>query len=282
MNEVEAYIRQRAPLYGVSPDVAVQVALGEGGLRNPFRHGEGPAPRSQDPRLGALENSYGPFQLYISGTGAGLGDRAMRAGIDPRTNWKGGVDYALNEVSQKGWGQWYGAKAKGITGFEGVSRRPGEAPAPYGTGIGSVMDGMKGDEHIVPAGYSTRPQGPVEAAGGGYGSDPVNPAMQPPLASAGSGLPSVAPGQAGAFPEPPVAAPAQSKTKKFLDALSAGGMAAAKDMGAMQPPRHGPAVATPAARFDQGDTPTIDPQQAEAQRQMLAMAMQRLNSGRLF
>src|SRR4051812_38646908 len=120
ISPVEQYIRQRAQALGIDPNVAVKVAHGEGGLQNPFRHGEGPAPRSQAAGLGATENSYGPFQLYVSGTGAGLGDRALAAGVDPRKNWQGGVDYALNEAKQKGWGQWYGAKAQGITGMMGI------------------------------------------------------------------------------------------------------------------------------------------------------------------
>lgn len=120
--DIEGYIRKAAIARGIDPDIAVRVARGEGGLSNPFRHGEGPAPRSQLSSYGKLENSYGPFQLYISGTDAGLGDRALAAGIDPRNNWQGGVDFALDEVNRKGWGQWYGAKAAGITGMEGVSK----------------------------------------------------------------------------------------------------------------------------------------------------------------
>jgi hypothetical protein len=223
VSEVEAYIRQRAPLYGVDPDYAVRVARGEGGLHNPFRHGEGPAPRSQDPRFGKLENSYGPFQLYVSGTGAGLGDRALAAGIDPT---------------------------------------------------------KKGDEAMHPAGYSTRPQGPVEAAGGGYGSDPVNPAMQPPQAGGRNGLASVMAGQAGG---PPGAAPAPKK-KGFLaslgEGLSAMGDAYGSGGGGGGPMR---SVAPQAARLDAAaPVAPFDTQQADQQRQMLALAIQRLNSGRLF
>lgn len=119
-NDLEAYIIRSALAHKIDPQVALRVARGEGGLNNPFRHGEGPAPRTQDPRLGHLENSYGPFQLYVSGNGAGLGDRAVAAGIDPSKNWQGGVDYALAEAQKKGWGQWYGAKAAGITGMMGI------------------------------------------------------------------------------------------------------------------------------------------------------------------
>lgn len=133
---LEAYIRQAAQKYGIDPNVAVKVASGEGGLNDPFRRGQGPAPRTQAPGFGATENSFGPFQLYVSGTGAGLGDRALAAGIDPRKDWQAGVDFALKEASQKGWGQWYGAKAQGITGMQGIAGNP----------YAGMPDGPKGQE----------------------------------------------------------------------------------------------------------------------------------------
>lgn len=145
MATVEEYIRYAAAQRGIDPDVAVRVAQREGGLKDPFRRGEGPAPRSQAAEFGATENSFGPLQLYISGNNAGLGDRAVAAGIDPRKDWKGGVDFALDEVARKGWGQWYGAKAAGITGMMGVgsNAKPiGASPSPYA----GMADGPKGQE----------------------------------------------------------------------------------------------------------------------------------------
>lgn len=150
MTELEDYIRQAAIARKIDPSIALRVAGGEGGLQNPFRHGEGPAPKSQAPGFGALENSFGPFQLYVSGTGAGLGDRAVAAGIDPRKNWQGGVDFALDEAKRAGWGQWYGAKAAGITGMMGIGGAPGPAvatmtgaspitPSPGGTGVATTQ-----------------------------------------------------------------------------------------------------------------------------------------------
>ncbi|MBZ9706057.1 hypothetical protein LB543_04900 [Mesorhizobium sp. ESP7-2] len=126
---VTDYIIRAAQSRGIDPNVALRVANGEGGVKNPFRHGEGPAPRSQAPGLGPLENSFGPFQLYVSGTGAGLGDRAVAAGIDPRKNWQGGIDFALDEAKRAGWSQWYGAKAAGITGRMGIGGEPGPSIA---------------------------------------------------------------------------------------------------------------------------------------------------------
>lgn len=114
MNEVEAYIRQDAIARGLDPDYEVRVAQAEGGLDNPYQHGLGAAPASQDPALGKTENSYGPFQLYVSGNNAGLGDAALAAGVDPRTNWKAGVDFALDTIKKVGHGQWYGARKIGL------------------------------------------------------------------------------------------------------------------------------------------------------------------------
>lgn len=133
-NNLSDYIVQAAIARGIDPNVALKVAGGEGGLSNPFRHGEGPAPRTQAPGFGQLENSFGPFQLYISGNGAGLGDRALAAGIDPRKNWQGGIDFALDEAKRAGWGQWYGAKAAGITGRMGIGGEAGPGPGPAAPG----------------------------------------------------------------------------------------------------------------------------------------------------
>lgn len=124
MTPLEMYIRQAAASRGINPDIAVRVASAEGGLNNPFRHGEGPAPSSQAPGLGSTENSYGPFQLYISGTGAGLGDKALAAGIDPRKDWQAGVNFALDQAKAQGWSPWYGARAAGITGMTGIGNTP--------------------------------------------------------------------------------------------------------------------------------------------------------------
>jgi hypothetical protein len=134
--ELVNYIRASAIARGIDPEVALRVARSEGGLNDPFRHAEGPRPRSQLKSLGDRENAHGPFQLYISGTGAGLGDRAIAAGVDPRKDWRAGVDFALDEVARKGWSQWYGAAKAGIGNFQGVK---GAKPVgKYGTTITSA------------------------------------------------------------------------------------------------------------------------------------------------
>jgi hypothetical protein len=105
---------------------------------------------------------------------------------------------------------------------------------------------------------TARPAGPVEAAGGGAGSDIPAAAVAAPAAS-----------------------PAAPTTMWQRIAKNIGKMGPAGGIGDIQ--RTGGIPAAPAAaRLDQGETPTIDPQGAEMQRQMLAAAMARLNSGRLF
>jgi hypothetical protein len=148
MGPIETYIRARAPLYGIDPDIAVRVAKSEGGLTDPFRQSDVWSKEA------GRERSYGPFQLYIDG---GLGNRALAAGIDPRKNWQGGVDFALAEAGKKGWGQWYGAAKAGIGDFDGIKGYTGTGPTgagttltsnPYGNGTNVFGPGQTG----LPAG----------------------------------------------------------------------------------------------------------------------------------
>lgn len=248
--ELVAYIRQAAIKRGIDPDVAVRVARSEGGLSNPFRHGEGPAPKGQDPRYGSLENSYGPFQLYVSGRGAGLGDRAMAAGIDPSRNWQAGVDFALDEVTRKGWGQWYGAKGQGITGMMGVNGNP----APVAQRPNATSPQMATD--------MASPGNPVIAAGR-QGGGVQGPDMPPDIAAQ----------------QQQVADASKPEWRKKLAKMMAGYKAPAV---AKTDPSGMGGFSTPAARVDSPDFAPIDANQVAQQRQDLAMAMQRLNSGKLW
>jgi hypothetical protein len=114
---IEAYIRQSALRQGIDPDIAVRVARSEGGLSDLVR-------QSDVYKNGVREQSYGPFQLYLGG---GLGNRALKAGIDPRNpehGWKA-IDFALAEAKNRGWGQWYGAAKAGIGDWQGIGGRGG-------------------------------------------------------------------------------------------------------------------------------------------------------------
>ena len=176
MTPIEEYIRARAPAYWIDPDVAVRVALSEGGLDDPFR-------QSDVVRGGKREESYGPFQLLMNG---GVGAKALADGIDPRKNWQGGVDYALAEASNKGWGQWYGAKKVGIGNWEGIRGRTGEGP----TGAGTTL------------------AGPPKPGG----TNVFTPGMQTGLPVSGTPAPGA----------PPVSAPADSILEQLLGASSSG------------------------------------------------------------
>ena len=124
--EVEGYIRQAAAARGIDPDIAVRVANSEGGM-TPARRG-----------TFKTGSSWWPFQLHYGGQGyeelgnvAGMGNRfTAETGYQPGdpNAWQAATDFALNEVQKKGWGQWYGAQAQGITGFQGVNREGPSIP----------------------------------------------------------------------------------------------------------------------------------------------------------
>jgi hypothetical protein len=120
MTEVEAYIRAGAIARGIDPDVAVRIAQTEGGLNDPYRMSQVKTGE------GKTEDSVGPFQLYFGG---GLGNAALAAGVDPKKDWKGGVDFALDTAARKkSWADWHGARDNNIpndAGFTDKSRAIG-------------------------------------------------------------------------------------------------------------------------------------------------------------
>jgi hypothetical protein len=178
MTEIERYIRQAAIARGIDPDIAVRIAMAEGGLANPTQ-------QSNVVKGGRRETSFGPFQLRIGG---GLGDRALAAGIDPRNaeDWRAGVDFALDEAARKGWGQWYGARDNGIANNAGLVNAH-----PIGTTLNSAP--YRGN---IPGGIAT----PVAKPYGGYIPGGIQP---PPEAGAPVATPpsTGAPGLAGLFGE---------------------------------------------------------------------------------
>lgn len=115
----EQYIRQAAIARGIDPDIAVRVAKSEGGVNGYIQ--------SRVKKNGAQEPSFGPFQLLVGGGGSGfpegMGNQMIReTGLDPRDprNAQASIDFALDQAKNKGWGQWYGAKAIGVTGKHGI------------------------------------------------------------------------------------------------------------------------------------------------------------------
>lgn len=130
MNEIQQYIIEAAKSRGMDPNAVLRAVNSEGGTSDPFR-------QSDVITRGRREPSYGPLQLLIGGEGtgfpSGLGNAALAAGIDPRKDWKGGVDFALDTVAKEGWSQWYGPKNIGMGRWEGV-----KGAKPMGTTINST------------------------------------------------------------------------------------------------------------------------------------------------
>jgi len=135
MNEIEARIRERAPHFGIDPNVAVAVANSEA-LRvfNP----------GVPDRGGDEGSSFGPFQFHYAGISpnmpnAGMGDDFTKAtGLDARdsSTWPQQVDFALEQASKVGWKPWMGAKNTGIGDWEGIT---GGQPASALAGMMSTV-----------------------------------------------------------------------------------------------------------------------------------------------
>lgn len=129
MNEIEQFIRTEAARRGINGDIAVEVAESEGSVTEVARRG-----------TFDTGSSWWPYQLHYGGAGyeylgttAGMGNTfTERTGWgpgDPRA-WKDSIRYALDHAWRYGWGAWYGAKARGITGFRGIDLNSGWAGTP--------------------------------------------------------------------------------------------------------------------------------------------------------
>jgi len=193
-------------------------------------------------KSGAEEPSFGAFQLY---TGGGLGNQFQKeTGLDPSDpkNEKATIDYALKTAAKVGWGPWHGAKNTGIGEFEGIGGASPEKTAATAAGATPVSEGG-------PA-VSDAPQAAASGDTGGFLDKLKN-----PKSGASEGL-----GEA-------------------ISGLGQAVTGAGKGLYDTAPSRAAPAApaAAPAAVV-----PLVDPKVAETQRQQLAMAMQRLNSGRLY
>lgn len=161
---IEQYIRQAAQARGINPDIAVAVAKSEGGLNDPYRQAEAILSYGR-------EQSYGPFQLHLP---KGLGKEALAAGVDPRKDWQGGVNFALDAAKRGGWGPWFGAKKIGITGMEGIN---GGAGLPGKVG-GDSMVARNFDPQV--AGQTSTPMAAAPFSFGGgllAGQNPINPEL---------------------------------------------------------------------------------------------------------
>ncbi|WP_020493659.1 phage tail tape measure protein [Methylobacterium sp. WSM2598] len=151
-----AYIREAARRNGIDPEVALRVAQSEG--FNEYTGDQG--------------RSFGDFQLF---TGGGLGNKALREGInvrDPNT-WKEQIDFAMREAAKGGWTPWHGAKRVGIGPWQGIGRPRTSAPAASGDLTPAQIEAAR---QRIQSRYTPRP---------------ASPEAQPGLT--GSGVPAIAP-----------------------------------------------------------------------------------------
>jgi|SRR5580765_1397409 len=128
---VEQYIRDAATKRGIDPEIAMRVARSEGGTEVAKRG------------TFATGSSWWPYQLHYGGKGyeqfgntAGMGNSfTAETGFQPGdpAAWRASVDYALDRAQKSGWGDWYGARAQGITGKMGIGQAP-QNPAPENSG----------------------------------------------------------------------------------------------------------------------------------------------------
>lgn len=119
---IAAYIRHAAQKRGIDPEIALKVAMSEGGVSDPTR-------QSEVVKDGQREQSYGPFQLYMGG---GLGNEFQQAtGLHPSDPgaWQKGIDFALDKAKEGGWGPWYGAAKAGIGERDGIGTPQGAVDA---------------------------------------------------------------------------------------------------------------------------------------------------------
>ena len=241
---LEPYIRETAQKYGIDPEVALRVAKSEG-LRS-FRSGV-------RQKSGQEEPSWGAFQLY---TGGGLGNEFQKAtGLDPSDpkNEKATIDYALKTAAKVGWGPWHGAKNTGIGEWEGIGKKTPEETAVAAAGATPVTEGAPVIAKTG-TGTETAPEASAAASGGAPGD--LLTKLKDPTTGAATGLGEAVSGLGQAV---------TGTSKSMYDTAPA------------RPAPAAPVMPAPAAMV-----PTVDPRAAESQRQQLAMALQRLNSGRLY
>ncbi len=120
-------IREAAIRHGIDPDIALRVAMSEGGT-------------SEGARVGDSGSSFGPFQLHYGNvaTGgnavSGLGDTfTKQTGLDARdpANVAAATDFAMAQAAQSGWGAWHGAPLAGVTPWMGINTAAGSGVAPW-------------------------------------------------------------------------------------------------------------------------------------------------------
>jgi hypothetical protein len=244
---LSGYIRETAKKYGVDPDVALKVAKSEG-LRD--FSGDG-------------GKSGGAFQLY---TGGGLGNQFQKdTGLDPLDpkNEKATIDYALQHASQHGWKPWHGAAKVGVGEFNGISG--GAQATSTGASTATAGDTASPDTQSTPAGSIK-----------GTNISTVTPVVAPDASAAASGPATGDWLDKLKNPKTGAAEGLGEAISGLGQAVTGSGKGLYNTAPAQTPPI--PVAPTPPPP---NLVPMVDPRMADSQRQQLALAMQRLNSGRL-
>ena len=246
---LSGYIRETARKYGIDPEVALKVAKSEG--LSTFRSGV-------RTRSGKEEPSWGAFQLY---TGGGLGNQFQKeTGLDPSDpkNEKATIDYALKTAAKTGWGPWHGAKNTGIGEYEGIS---GGAAQTASTGADTATSGDTASSDTRIKGTDTSTVAPdVTPDASQMATAPATgdwlDKLKDPRGNASAGL-----GEA-------------------ISGLGQAVTGSGKGLYDVAPAQIAPVPVAPTPPPPQV-VPMVDPRMADSQRQQLALAMQRLNAGRL-
>lgn len=192
-------LRQIAEEEGMPWDVVSRVINAEGGMTDPFRQAEAILKKT-----GRREQSWGPLQLNIEG---GVGEKAIKAGYDPRKDWEGAYRIGLRHAKEFGWGDWMGARKIGLAGpGKGSSGKrhvggAGSSPKYFDTEAG----GYEAPKPATGGQYTLEPEGKgkkdpwnkqagdaLAEVGKGFKSEGFLPSGQPPVQfTGGDAMPSV-------------------------------------------------------------------------------------------
>lgn len=225
--EIMAYIVEAARARGIDPNTALLVARGEGLNAKPQEGWQSFVKAKDGPN--GREDSWGIYQLLKSHKGKKMGvghDMLTSTGIDPENpaNWQPSIDYALDYAAKNGWSAWYGAKAKGVSNWQGIK-------GARAIGISSAGDGPVAQMSMTSA-EGTPPELPAFATNNTRGRSypdipgPAQAKLNPPQPAENSAIPdnTVPLDPEPNFQRPVSAAPSKSPQDiygEYLQALSA-------------------------------------------------------------
>jgi hypothetical protein len=185
VNTIARYIYQRAPQYGIDPNLAVGIARYEG--LNPNTLGS-----STFGNRDARGYSFGPFQLYSGSPdptkiapGGMAYEFVRRYGQAPsRENWQQQVDFSLETMRDSGVGPWYAVRDQG--GVDAITRKGAafantagllnQAPEAAQPQVRNALIALGTNDYANPQAAAEATQRAIEAAR----SRGLNPVIVPP------------------------------------------------------------------------------------------------------